>query len=91
MGGHSSKPDLPVVNDAAAWAGRLAAKRTGREGYFAFYSSVAGAITTEAALMTIPIDGSDPTVMYTLTGLWFVFFGIAFFVHKDPSSGAKMY
>ena len=42
-------------------------------------------------VMTIPIDGSDPTVMYTLTGLWFVFFGIAFLVHKDPSSGAKMY
>ena len=42
-------------------------------------------------VMTIPIDGSDPTVMYTFTGLWFVFFGVAFFVHKDPSSGAKMY
>lgn len=46
----------PVVNDAAAWSERLAAKRTGREGYFAFYSSVAGAITTNPALMAVPID-----------------------------------
>ena len=42
-------------------------------------------------VMTIPIEGSDPTFMYAITGLWFVCFGIAFFVHKDPSSGAKMY
>ena len=42
-------------------------------------------------VMTIPIPGSDPTFMYAITGLWFVCFGIAFFVHKDPSSGAKMY
>ena len=40
---------------------------------------------------TIPIPGSDPTPMYAITGLWFVCFGVAFFVHKDPSSGAKMY
>ena len=30
--------------------------RTGSEGFFAFYSSVANAVTTNTALMAVPID-----------------------------------
>ena len=40
---------------------------------------------------TIPIAGADPTVMYTFVGMWFVFLAIATFVHKDPTTGAKMF
>ena len=35
-----------VVNDPAAWAKLVGAARSGKEGFFAFYSSVADAITT---------------------------------------------
>ncbi|EOD35123.1 hypothetical protein EMIHUDRAFT_110960 [Emiliania huxleyi CCMP1516] len=45
-----------VVNDPAAWAKLVGAARSGKEGFFAFYSSVADAITTNVSLMTLPVD-----------------------------------
>jgi len=47
---------LPVINSVTAWSELSNGKRSGREGYYAFYSSFTGAITTEASLMTVPID-----------------------------------
>jgi branched-subunit amino acid aminotransferase/4-amino-4-deoxychorismate lyase len=48
--------DLPVVNDAAEWNARSVEHRHGKFPSFAFYSSVANAITTKPELMTVPID-----------------------------------
>ena len=48
-----------TVNSAEEWAALGAARsgtRPGEVGLFAFYSSVAGAITTAPELMTLPID-----------------------------------
>ena len=48
-----------TVNSAEEWAALGAARsgtRPGDVGLFAFYSSVAGAITTAPELMTLPID-----------------------------------
>ena len=47
---------LPIVNDAATWAARAQGARSGDEGFFSFYSSVVGAVTTNVALMAVPID-----------------------------------
>lgn len=47
---------LPLVNDPAAWASLVSKTRSGNEGFFSFYSSVANAITTNVDLMTVAID-----------------------------------
>ena len=54
---HAGAP--ATVNSAEEWAALGAARsgtRPGEVGLFAFYSSVAGAITTAPELMTLPID-----------------------------------
>ena len=46
--------DPPVVDNSDAWTARLC--RPVNPGLYAFYSSATGAITTDPALMAIPID-----------------------------------
>ena len=46
-----------LVQDPEPWAARHHMARASVDpGYYAFYSSVAGAITTNVALMAVPID-----------------------------------
>ena len=50
---------IPTVNSPEEWA-KLSAERSGMRpgdaGFFSFYSSVTGAITTAPELMVLPID-----------------------------------
>jgi hypothetical protein len=49
--------EVPVVDDPAAWATlQGVARGSANLGYYSFYSSMTGAITTNVSLMGLPID-----------------------------------